>query len=95
MPVCFHMYFFVCVQSLKPELEGTYVCKAANKLGQIETAFQVPGFIKYILYILMQAFNKLGQRETAFQVPGFIENMRYMIHPHARLLTSWDRERQP
>ena len=62
------MYFFVCVQSLKPELEGTYVCKAANKLGQIETAFQVPGFIEY---------------------------MRYMIHPHARLLTSWDRERQP
>lgn len=29
------------IKSLKPELEGTYVCKAANKLGQIETAFQV------------------------------------------------------
>jgi hypothetical protein len=28
-------------QSLKPELEGTYTCKAANKLGQIETAYQV------------------------------------------------------
>jgi hypothetical protein len=26
---------------LKPELEGTYTCKAANKLGQIETAYQV------------------------------------------------------
>ena len=48
------MYFFVCVQSLKPELEGTYVCKAANKLRQIKAAFQVPWAMEYILYIYMQ-----------------------------------------